>query len=173
MTPALEVAVSAGSASSSWTWRSRVESGMSVLFGPSGAGKSLTLALIAGLIRPDTGTIVINGLSSPTAPAGIYVSTQARRIGMVFQDGLLLPHRSVLDNVALAVRQASGRRARRAVARSWLERVGAEDSPTGDRARSRAASASGWRWRAASPAIRHWYCSTNRSPRSTPPCAVS
>ena len=45
---------------------------------------------------------------------------------MVFQDGLLLPHRSVLDNVALAVRQASGRRARRAVARSWLERVGAE-----------------------------------------------
>ena len=46
---------------------------------------------------------------------------------MVFQDGLLLPHRSVLDNVALAVRQASGRRARRAVARSWLERVGAEE----------------------------------------------
>jgi molybdate transport system ATP-binding protein len=44
---------------------------------------------------------------------------------MVFQDGLLLPHRSVLDNVALAVRQTSGRRARRAVARSWLERVGA------------------------------------------------
>jgi len=45
---------------------------------------------------------------------------------MVFQDGLLLPHRSALDNVALAVRQANGRRARRAVARAWLERVGAE-----------------------------------------------
>jgi molybdate transport system ATP-binding protein len=38
-----------------------VGSGMSVLFGPSGAGKSLTLALIAGLARPDTGTITING----------------------------------------------------------------------------------------------------------------
>jgi ABC-type sulfate/molybdate transport systems ATPase subunit len=46
---------------------------------------------------------------------------------MVFQDGLLLPHRSVLDNVALAVRQANGRQERREVARSWLQKVGAED----------------------------------------------
>jgi ABC-type sulfate/molybdate transport systems ATPase subunit len=45
---------------------------------------------------------------------------------MVFQDGLLLPHRSVLDNVVLAVRQPGGRRVRREVAHSWLERVGAE-----------------------------------------------
>ena len=104
-----------------------VESGMSVLFGPSGAGKSLTLSLIAGLIRPDAGTIVINGQVMTDSARRIYVSPQRRRIGMVFQDGLLLPHRSVLDNVALAVRQTSGRRARRAVARSWLERVGAEE----------------------------------------------
>jgi molybdate transport system ATP-binding protein len=104
-----------------------VESGISVLFGPSGAGKSLTLALIAGLIRPDTGTIVINGRVVTDCERRIHVSTQERRIGMVFQDGLLLPHRSVLDNVALAVRQASDRRTRRALARSWLERVGAEE----------------------------------------------
>jgi molybdate transport system ATP-binding protein len=104
-----------------------VESGMSVLFGPSGAGKSLTLSLIAGLIRPDSGTIVINGQVVADSSRRVYVSPQRRRIGMVFQDGLLLPHRSVLDNVALAVRQTSGRRARRAVARSWLERVGAEE----------------------------------------------
>jgi molybdate transport system ATP-binding protein len=103
-----------------------VESGMSVLFGPSGAGKSLTLALIAGLIRPDAGIISINGHVVTDRAHGVDVSPQQRRIGMVFQDGLLLPHRSVLDNVALAVRQASGRRARRLVARSWLERVGAE-----------------------------------------------
>jgi molybdate transport system ATP-binding protein len=104
-----------------------VESGISVLFGPSGAGKSLTLALIAGLLRPDTGKIVINGHIVSDSAGNIHVSTQERRIGMVFQDGLLLPHRSVLDNVALAVRQASGRQARRAVARQWLERVGADD----------------------------------------------
>jgi molybdate transport system ATP-binding protein len=103
-----------------------VESGISVLFGPSGAGKSLTLALIAGLLRPDSGTIDINGQVVTDCARRIYVSTQERRIGMVFQDGLLLPHRSVLDNVALAVRQAHGRRARREVALSWLERVAAE-----------------------------------------------
>jgi molybdate transport system ATP-binding protein len=103
-----------------------VESGMSVLFGPSGAGKSLTLSLIAGLIRPDTGSIAINGHVVTDCARRLFVSPQDRRVGMVFQDGLLLPHRSVLDNVALAVRQSSGRRERRAVARTWLERVGAE-----------------------------------------------
>jgi molybdate transport system ATP-binding protein len=103
-----------------------VESGISVLFGPSGAGKSLTLALIAGLLRPDTGNIAINGRDVTDCARHLYVSTQDRRVGMVFQDGLLLPHRTVLDNVALAVRQASGRTVRRAIARSWLERVGAE-----------------------------------------------
>ena len=70
----------------------------------------MTLALIAGLIRPDAGTIVINGPVVTDCARRIYVSTQERRIGMVFQDGLLLPHRSVLDNVALAVRQDGGRR---------------------------------------------------------------
>ena len=104
-----------------------VESGISVLFGPSGAGKSLTLALIAGLLRPDTGTIAINGTVVTDSDRRLYVSTQDRRVGMVFQDGLLLPHRTVLDNVALAVRQMSGRRARRALARTWLERVGAAE----------------------------------------------
>jgi molybdate transport system ATP-binding protein len=104
-----------------------VDSGITVLFGPSGAGKSLTLSLIAGLIRPDTGIVVINGTVVTDCARRVHVSTQERHVGMVFQDGLLLPHRSVLDNVALAVRQTSGRRARRDVARSWLERVGAQE----------------------------------------------
>ena len=127
MTDALEVAVARKIGEFELDVAFTVESGISVLFGPSGAGKSLTLALIAGLIRPDTGTIVIRGRLVTDCARRIHVSTQERRIGMVFQDGLLLPHRSVLDNVALAVRQARGSRARRAIAHSWLERVGAEE----------------------------------------------
>jgi molybdate transport system ATP-binding protein len=126
MTTALDVAVTRRIGEFELDVAFTVESGISVLFGPSGAGKSLTLALIAGLLRPDTGTIEINGRVVTDCTRRLHVSTQERRVGMVFQDGLLLPHRSVLDNVALAVRQASGRRARREVALSWLERVGAE-----------------------------------------------
>jgi molybdate transport system ATP-binding protein len=127
MTTALDVAVTRRIGEFELDVAFSVESGISVLFGPSGAGKSLTLALIAGLLRPDTGTIEINGDVVTDCARRIYVSTQERRIGMVFQDGLLLPHRSVLDNVALAVRQTSGRRARREIALSWLERVGAQE----------------------------------------------
>ena len=126
MTAALELAVARRIGEFELDVAFTVEPGVSVLFGPSGAGKSLTLALIAGLMRPDAGTIAINGQVVTDCASRTYVTTQKRRIGMVFQDGLLLPHRSALDNVALAVRQASGRRARRAIASSWLERVGAE-----------------------------------------------
>jgi molybdate transport system ATP-binding protein len=126
MTAALEVAVTRRIGEFDLDVAFTMESGISVLFGPSGAGKSLTLALIAGLIRPDAGTILINGRVVTDCARRIHVSTQERRVGMVFQDGVLLPHRSVLDNVALAVRQGDGRRERRAIARSWLERVGAE-----------------------------------------------
>jgi molybdate transport system ATP-binding protein len=126
VTAALEVAVTRHIGEFDLDVAFNVQSGLSVLFGPSGAGKSLTLALIAGLLRPDTGTVAINGQMVADAAKGLHVSTQDRRIGMVFQDGLLLPHRSVLDNVALAVRQTRGRRERRDVARSWLQRVGAD-----------------------------------------------
>jgi molybdate transport system ATP-binding protein len=127
VTAALEVAVARQIGEFELDVAFTAESGILVLFGPSGAGKSLTLALIAGLIRPDTGTITIKGHVVTDCAERIHVSTQDRRIGMVFQDGLLLPHRSVLDNVVLAVRQSSGRRARREVARSWLEQVGADE----------------------------------------------
>ncbi len=100
------------------------KSGITVLFGPSGAGKSLTLATIAGLRRPSTGTVRINDCLVADASTGFHMRTQDRNLGVVFQDSLLLPHRNVRDNVALAVRQGT-RAERRNYADELLHRVGA------------------------------------------------
>ena len=108
--------------------------GVTALFGPSGAGKSVTLATIAGLLRPVRGSIVLGGMTVADAAAGVHVPTQDRGLGAVFQDAALLAHRSPLDNVALAARNAPDRRTRRLHARTWLDRVGAghlADAPTG------------------------------------------
>jgi molybdate transport system ATP-binding protein len=102
----------------------RTEPGITVLFGPSGAGKSLTLATIAGLRRPDAGTVTIKGRPVADASTGLHVRTQDRNVGVVFQDSLLLPHRNVRDNVALAVR-AGTRAERRREADRLLAEVGA------------------------------------------------
>lgn len=98
--------------------------GVTALFGPSGSGKSVTLAAIAGLLRPSRGTILIGDRVVADAAAGVHLRTQERRIGMVFQQAALLPHRSPRDNVALAAPGAN-RAERRQRADEWLGRVGA------------------------------------------------
>lgn len=101
--------------------------GLTVLFGPSGAGKSLTLALVAGLRRADAGFVELSGRRLFDSERSVDLPTRQRRVGFVFQDALLLPHRSALDNVALAVRDTRSRRARRNRARALLEEVGAAE----------------------------------------------
>ncbi len=104
--------------------RFRVGPGITVAFGPSGSGKTTLLRLLAGLDRPHGGRIVLNDRTIADASRGVHVASQERRIGMVFQEPLLLPHRTALSNVALAVRAAGrGERRRRALER--LEQVGA------------------------------------------------
>ncbi len=100
--------------------------GVTVLTGPSGVGKSLTLETIAGLRPLRSGTVTLAGDVVDDPARGIRIPAQARQIGMVFQDALLLPHRTVLDNVALACGRAS-RRARRAQALAHLVEVGADE----------------------------------------------
>lgn len=76
-----------------------------VLLGPSGSGKSLTLRLIAGLDRPDSGRIVFNGRCFyQKANPSIWVPPQHRQIGFVFQHHALFPHMSVLKNIIYGAR---------------------------------------------------------------------
>ncbi len=68
--------------------------------GPSGSGKSTLLRIIAGLLTPTTGAIILNGHDIS------HVPTHLRSVGMVFQDNQLFPHLSVSDNVAFGLRMA-------------------------------------------------------------------
>ncbi|WP_407149166.1 molybdenum ABC transporter ATP-binding protein [Bradyrhizobium sp. ORS 86] len=69
------------------------------LFGASGSGKTSLINTIAGLLRPDRGTIAIDGETVDDTAASIHVPTWRRRIGYVFQDARLFPHLDVRQNL--------------------------------------------------------------------------
>jgi molybdate transport system ATP-binding protein len=69
------------------------------LFGASGAGKTSLISMIAGLLRPDRGNIVIDGETLDDVVARIHVPAYRRRIGYVFQDARLFPHLDVRQNL--------------------------------------------------------------------------
>lgn len=75
------------------------------LIGPSGCGKTTILRMLAGLERPDAGTIMVNG--TPLAGEGIWVQPEKRHLGMVFQDWALFPHLTVLENVEFGLNGAA------------------------------------------------------------------
>jgi molybdate transport system ATP-binding protein len=75
------------------------ETGVTALFGQSGSGKSVTLNIIAGLMRPDSGYVRLDGEPLVDTYAGVFVPVSRRRIGLVFQDSHLFPHLSVKQNL--------------------------------------------------------------------------
>ncbi len=79
--------------------RFAVGGGLTALTGPSGAGKSSVLAMVAGLLRPDRGHVRVGGVTLFDKSAGIDLPPDRRRIGYVFQDGRLFPHRRVRANL--------------------------------------------------------------------------
>ncbi len=75
------------------------DSGATALFGPSGAGKTSIINMIAGLLKPDRGRIVLDGETLFDEGARIEVPAWRRRIGYVFQEGRLFPHFTVRHNL--------------------------------------------------------------------------
>jgi molybdate transport system ATP-binding protein len=95
------------------------------LLGPNGAGKSTALRALAGLLRLTSGQITMAGRLVAESASGFHLGPHERPIGVVFQDYLLFPHLTVLDNVAFGplVRGLERSEARRRAA-AWLARVG-------------------------------------------------
>ncbi|HET9256820.1 MAG TPA: ATP-binding cassette domain-containing protein [Pseudonocardiaceae bacterium] len=94
------------------------------VLGRNGSGKSTLLAALAGLLRPDTGRIVLGERVLTDTSTGVVLPPHQRRVGLLAQQPLLFPHLSVLDNVAFAP-QATGmsRRAAREAALRHLAKV--------------------------------------------------
>src|SRR5215469_676720 len=82
--------------------------GYTCVLGASGSGKSTLLSAIAGTLRPVAGRIEVGGDVLSDAAAGVFVAPEHRRLGMVFQDYVLWPHLTALDNVALPLRSRFG-----------------------------------------------------------------
>jgi len=73
--------------------------GITTLFGKSGAGKSTIVAMLAGLIKPDSGHIRVDGHTLFDSTQGIDIAPERRHVGYVFQDARLFPHMNVAQNL--------------------------------------------------------------------------
>ncbi|MBL8629638.1 MAG: molybdenum ABC transporter ATP-binding protein [Rhodospirillaceae bacterium] len=94
----LEVNVSVMRGELTITASFKADTGVTALFGHSGAGKTTILNMIAGVVKPRTGKITLNGTTLFDAQR-INVPPEHRRIGYVFQDRRLFPHLSVHSNL--------------------------------------------------------------------------
>ena len=96
------------------------------LIGPSGSGKSTLLSIIAGLVRPDSGTVEMGGDPLDKLDDAQRAERRARWIGIALQSDNLIPFLSARENVELAI-SFGGRRARRGQADGLLAQMGVAD----------------------------------------------
>ena len=96
------------------------------LVGPSGCGKTTTLRLIAGLERPDEGTVSIDDSVVASSNGQTFAPPEERDVGVVFQDFALFPHLTAAENVAFGIEDlAEPERERRVL--DMLDLVGLAD----------------------------------------------
>jgi len=95
------------------------------VLGPNAAGKTTLLRALAGLVPLERGTVTLDGVAFDDVARGIRLPPERRPIGVVFQDYLLFPHLTALENVAFGLRaRGMGAREARIRAGSWLDRLG-------------------------------------------------
>ena len=98
--------------------------------GPSGSGKSTVLLLAAGVLRAQSGRVVVGGTDLADLDEAARARLRRRSLGLVLQFGQLVPDLPVLDNVALPLLlDGHPAASARAAAAGWLERVGLEVGP--------------------------------------------
>ena len=96
--------------------------------GPSGSGKSTLLHCLAGIVRPDAGTVVYDGRELSAMADTPRSALRRTEFGFVFQFGQLVPELSCLENVAMPLRLGGiRRRDAEARAREWLDRLEVAD----------------------------------------------
>jgi putative ABC transport system ATP-binding protein len=93
------------------------------LVGASGSGKSTLIALLAGLMRPDSGRVIFDGRDTTQLDDTARAELRAGRIGVVMQSGNLIPFLTAMENVELAI-EFAGRAASQDRARELLMEVG-------------------------------------------------
>lgn len=108
----------------------RIAAGESVaIMGASGSGKTTLLHCLAGIVPPDSGTVVLNAAAGPVEVTAMTEAARSRlrreSFGFVFQQGLLLPELTAVENAALPLMLAgTPRRAAEQSAAEWLGRLG-------------------------------------------------
>lgn len=95
------------------------------LLGPNGSGKSTAVATLAGLLALDHGRISLGGKTLDDPDRNVFVPPEGRRVGVMFQDYLLFPHMSVMENIAFGLRNRQrNRKQTLAKAGEWIDRLG-------------------------------------------------
>ncbi len=116
---AVEVALTAG------------EGEVIAILGPNGAGKSTILRCLAGLLPLEDGHVQLDDVDLDRPSADVFVRPEHRSIGFVFQNYLLFPSMTALENVAFGLRaRGMSSRQARSQAAAWIERVGLTDHAT-------------------------------------------
>jgi phospholipid/cholesterol/gamma-HCH transport system ATP-binding protein len=105
---------------------------ITMLMGPSGTGKSVCIAHAIGLTRPDSGDVIVEGVSIPDLEDDELLALRKDKLGVLFQDGALFSSMSVIDNVAFPLRQNTDKSEDEIleIARRRLGEVGLGDAMT-------------------------------------------